>query len=238
MRSRYQSLLRDHPLLTNIAQSFFLWTLGNAISQVYEGVTAKELSESALLGDELIIARTAESPHNLTLSDLRRSIYGMELDVISSYLHVQLQKFDFSRCFASGLYGGLFLGPVGNIWYKGLDHSVARCLNPKTLPFLFLLVKVILDICIFGPVHVSVYFTWMKICEGASLDEAKNKLVADFLPTFIADSAYWIPIQILNFRFVPVPLQLTIVNVACIFECAGLSFLSHVGWGHSPAAHM
>ena len=130
------------------------------------------------------------------------------------------------------------MGPVGNIWYHYLDHFVAKMLNPKTFPFMFLLAKVLLDICLFGPIHVTVYFTWMKIGEGASLDDARNKIIEDFLPTFIADSAYWIPIQILNFRFVPVPLQLTVVNVACVFECAGLSFLSHVGWSHAPVAHM
>ncbi len=162
----------------------------------------------------------------------------MELGELSEYFSNQMYQFDLSRCIISGMYGGLFLGPVGNLWYKGLDFSVSKVLNPKTLPFLFLLAKVFLDIFVFGPVHVTVYFTWMKIAKGASLDEVKAKLIEDFLPTFIADSAYWIPIQILNFRFVPVPLQLTVVNVACIFECAGLSFLSQVGWGHAQEAHM
>jgi hypothetical protein len=220
-----------------MAQSFLLWTLGNAISQIYEGVTGANQAGPTLLGEELV-SDLDDINQNYTISEMRRDIYGMEFWALSSYLHHHARKFDFSRSIASGIYGGLFLGPVGNLWYKGLDHSVSKYINSKTLPFIFLLVKVLLDIFIFGPVHVSVYFTWMKLCEGATLDEARIKLIEDFVPTFIADSVYWIPIQILNFRFVPVPLQLTIVNIACIFECAGLSFLSHVGWGHVPVAHV
>jgi hypothetical protein len=221
-----------------MVQSFLLWTLGNALSQIYESYTSLAsvaMAQPELLG-EIEIMDSNENLQNSSLIDVRRGMYKM--GVLSEYLSSQLHQFDFSRSITSGLYGGLFLGPVGNLWYKGLDFSVAKMLNPKTLPFLFLLAKVILDICIFGPVHVTVYFTWMKIAKGASLDEVKSKLIDDFLPTLIADSVYWIPIQILNFRFVPVPLQLTVVNVACIFECAGLSFLSQVGWSHAQEAHM
>jgi hypothetical protein len=239
-RARYQAWLRDYPVLTNMVQSFLLWTLGNALSQIYESYTSlasASLTQSEVL-DQMEILDSKENLQNSSLVDMRRGIYKMELGVLSAYLSNQLYRFDFSRSITSGLYGGLFLGPVGNLWYKGLDFSVTKMLNPKTLPFLFLLTKVLLDICIFGPVHVTVYFTWMKIAKGATLDEVKSKLIEDFLPTLIADSVYWIPIQILNFRFVPVPLQLTVVNVACIFECAGLSFLSQVGWGHVQEAHM
>jgi len=221
-----------------MVQSFLLWTLGNALSQIYESYTSLAsvaMAQPELLG-EMEILDSNENLQNSSLIDVRRGIYKM--GVLSAYLSSQLHQFDFSRSITSGLYGGLFLGPVGNLWYKGLDFSVSKMLNPKTLPFLFLLAKVILDICIFGPVHVTVYFTWMKVAKGASLDEVKSKLIDDFLPTLIADSVYWIPIQILNFRFVPVPLQLTVVNVACIFECAGLSFLSQVGWSHAQEAHM
>ena len=141
-----------------------------------------------------------------------------------------LHHFDTTRCAAAGMYGGLFLGTVGHQWYKGLDWFVSKVICPRTTSSL-ILSKVLLDTFVFGPIHITAFFSWMELSKSRTFNEIQTKLSKDFAPTFIADSAYWIPVQILNFKFVPVPLQLTVVNVACIFECAGLSFLSKFGWG-------
>ncbi len=215
--------------MTNIAQSFCLWTIGDAMSQTFESVSraaaAKQspLTQEAAVSDSTLV--NARKMNGLEPSNVFR-----HFDRASSLFKECYNGFDTTRCASAGLYGGLFLGTVGHQWYKGLDLFVSKVLRPTTTPTL-IFAKVFLDTVIFGPIHVSAFFSWMEFSKGSTPSEMKDKLSKDFLPTLVADSAYWIPVQILNFKFVPVPLQLTVVNVACIFECAGLSFLSKFGWG-------
>jgi protein Mpv17 len=230
LQRRYQSALKEHPIMTNIAQSFCLWTIGDALSQTFESVSRLSTANKPHLiqNASAVSDSTVESAREFSgfeSSNVFRKISG-----ISSFFKECLNAFDTTRCASAGLYGGLFLGTVGHQWYKGLDLFVSKVLRPTTTPSL-IFAKVFLDTIIFGPIHVSAFFSWMELSKGNTTSEIKEKLSKDFLPTLVADSAYWIPVQILNFKFVPVPLQLTVVNVACIFECAGLSFLSKFGWG-------
>ena len=217
--------------MTNIAQSFCLWTLGDALSQTLERLSGAAKIESQ---QTVMVASTSDGTRESQVSNERsvRRIFDEKLESYFDFVH----NFDSTRCAAAGLYGGIFLGTVGHQWYKGLDWFVSKVVCPKTTSAL-IFSKVFLDTFVFGPVHISAFFSWMEISKGRKAEDVQKKLVNDFVPTFVADSAYWIPVQILNFKFVPVPLQLTVVNVACIFECAGLSFLSKFGWGgHSNPA--
>jgi hypothetical protein len=229
MHRRYQSSLSENPVMTNIAQSFCLWTIGDALSQTFEKVSGAAKIESEQNASFSSISQdVAHSPQNEIQENVATSFNQKYKLICLDYSN----SFDTSRCAAAGLYGGLVLGTVGHQWYKGLDWFVSKVVCPKTTSAL-IFSKVFLDTFVFGPIHISAFFSWMEISKGRKADEIQKKLVEDFAPTFVADSAFWIPVQILNFKFVPVPLQLTIVNVACIFECAGLSFLSKFGWGHS-----
>lgn len=93
-------------------------------------------------------------------------------------------------------------------WYKWLDKkyvgTTIRILAPKLA----------LDQFLLTPVLLTVFFTGMSTMEGAEdkFHECKQK----FLPTFIRSCLFWLPVQTLNFIFIPPAFRVTFMGF-CAF---------------------
>lgn len=87
--------------------------------------------------------------------------------------------------------------------------------------------KLVADGILFDPLYLSLFFTTTGWLEGKKVDEIKEKLRKDFLPTYLIDIFVWAPVQTLNFRFVPVAYQALIVQSCNVVWNAYLSFVQH-----------
>lgn len=126
-------------------------------------------------------------------------------------------------------YGGLFSGILGHTWYIGLD-KVARAISIPGSPK-FVAAKVCADTLIFGPIHVAAFFAFLTICEGGTLEKAKDKIKTDFMSTFITELGVWPVAQALNFKFIPLKFQLLTVNTLTVVDAAFMSWVQHNdGW--------
>jgi len=104
-------------------------------------------------------------------------------------------------------------------------------LKPKKVPELSkwtkVSSKVLADQFIFSPAYLGVFFYTTGLMRGQSWDECTAHLKEVFWPSLLADCAVWPAAQVINFAFVPVPLQPIYVNVLNVFWNAFLSFMAH-----------
>ena len=92
--------------------------------------------------------------------------------------------------------------------------------------------KLAADCFLFDPAYLALFFTTTNAMEGRQPNEIVNKLSTDLLPTYLVDIAVWLPIQTINFRWVPVVYQALFVQSCNIGWNAYLSFVQHNGSEH------
>lgn len=133
---------------------------------------------------------------------------------------------DIRRALSASLYGGLFNGTIGHIWYTKLDELAVTFLKHKS-PFVFIGAKVFADSIVFGPLHLGAYFSCMTLMEGGSFRDVQHKMEKDFVPTFAVELTMWPLVQAINFALVPVTYQLLVVNCATVVDAGLLSWIQH-----------
>lgn len=87
--------------------------------------------------------------------------------------------------------------------------------------------KLATDCFLFDPAYLALFFTTTNAMEGRGPTEIATKLRTDLLPTYLVDIAVWLPIQTINFRWVPVVYQALFVQSCNIGWNAYLSFVQH-----------
>ena len=87
--------------------------------------------------------------------------------------------------------------------------------------------KLAADCFLFDPAYLALFFTATNAMEGRNPTEIATKLRTDLLPTYLVDIAVWLPIQTINFRWVPVVYQALFVQSCNIGWNAYLSFVQH-----------
>jgi len=164
---------------------------------------------------------------------------------------VDVRGYDFRRTGVNGIYGGVFLGPLGHFWYYALDTTVNRAL-PGGTAARKIGAKLAADLGLFGPFHLAAFLAWTAaasathpratISAGADGEEhgggggggiwaaVKTSIGKDFTSALLVDTFYWLPVQAFNFAVMPVSKQLLFMNAACVVDAAFLSWLgSHSG---------
>ncbi|KAK3439175.1 hypothetical protein EUGRSUZ_C03819 [Eucalyptus grandis] len=134
-------------------------------------------------------------------------------------------KVNWKRTAITSLFGFGFVGPLGHLWYDGLDKFIRLrlLLPPKSAKFVA--AKVAMDGIIFGPFDLFVFFSYMGFAAGKNVAQVKEDVKRDFLPALILEGGVWPLVQIANFRYVPVRYQLLYVNMFCLLDSAFLSWL-------------
>lgn len=87
--------------------------------------------------------------------------------------------------------------------------------------------KLAADCFLFDPAYLVLFFSTTNAMEGRTLGEIGAKLRADLPTTYLVDVAVWLPIQTVNFRWVPVVYQALFVQSCNIGWNAYLSFVQH-----------
>jgi len=109
------------------------------------------------------------------------------------------------------VWGTLVIPPIYQKWYHWLDNKFHLC-EKSPLNRGILAKKMVLDQFLLTPVILVLFFVSMNAMEGKSdwLKECKQK----FWKTFGADCCYWLPVQALNFAYVPSDLRVAFIAVA------------------------
>ncbi|XP_008220028.1 PREDICTED: protein Mpv17-like isoform X1 [Prunus mume] len=134
-------------------------------------------------------------------------------------------KINWRRVCTTSLFGFGFVGPVGHLWYEGLDRYIRSRLLLQPNSFRFVASKVAIDGFLFGPLDLLVFFTYMGFSAGKSVPQIKEDVKRDFLPAFVLEGGIWPIVQVVNFRFIPVRYQLLYVNFFCLLDSSFLSWL-------------
>ncbi|CAL8141343.1 unnamed protein product [Orchesella dallaii] len=110
------------------------------------------------------------------------------------------------------------MSPALFYWYKWLDGKF-----PGTATKIVVR-KCIMDQFLFTPHLLAIFYISMSLLEGK--DDVFAELKKKFVPTFIANSFFWMPIQALNFLYIPARFRvvyigcctLVWVNILCWFK--------------------
>jgi hypothetical protein len=91
--------------------------------------------------------------------------------------------------------------------------------------------KILADQLIFSSLYTAFVFMMVGLMNGKTIEEAWEDTKKVYIPTYIADCIVWPPVQLINFRFVPVPLQPLFVNTVNIIWNTYLSLMANGGHG-------
>lgn len=115
------------------------------------------------------------------------------------------------------------MGPIGHVWYQGLDYHCGRWFPAGTKRFTA--AKVVLDSAVLGPIYILAFYAWgAALIDGTGVEGFKEKITKDFIPTYCAEMLIWPGFQTLNFTKVPVAHQLLAVNVMSLLDASFLSW--------------
>jgi protein Mpv17 len=125
---------------------------------------------------------------------------------------------------------GFFLGGVGGyLWYGWMDKFVTGTVKAIPGSNKFIAAKLLMEICVWHPVGLLGYWGIVGKFEGHSNAQIGAELRESFLPTLAGDASLWTPIDILNFRYVPVHLQALVINAGGLVEAVALSYIHGLG---------
>ena len=129
------------------------------------------------------------------------------------------EPFDFERLTRFMAYG-LMMAPVQWLWYNRLNNWFPMTKAAATVPAMQ---RVAMDQLMYTPISLSVFFTFMTIAEGGGKSAVLKKFQDVYVPTLRANYMLWPTVQIINFRLMPIQLQIPFVNTISIAWTAYLS---------------
>ncbi|KAI8029618.1 F-box/kelch-repeat protein [Camellia lanceoleosa] len=121
-----------------------------------------------------------------------------ELWMLSDVIGTLPSDHDWLRALRMNSYGFLLYGPGSYAWYQFLDH----CMPKQTVENLVL--KVLLNQIILGPIVIAVVFAWNNLWQGRS-------------QSFQIRFRFWIPVSVLNFGVVPLQARVAFMSMGSIF---------------------
>ncbi|OWZ15144.1 Protein Mpv17 [Phytophthora megakarya] len=130
------------------------------------------------------------------------------------------KRFDGKRTAIFTILGGFLISPVLHVWYGFLGSRVSGVATSAVMK------RLALDQLGFAPIFLPVFLSSVLTLEGHAYD-IPDKLRVDWWSVTKANWGVWVPAQILNFRFVPGPMQVLFSNVVGLLWNAYLSYVSH-----------
>eukprot|EP00744_Colponema_vietnamica_P023579 GILI01034168.1.p1 GENE.GILI01034168.1~~GILI01034168.1.p1 ORF type:complete len:225 (+),score=31.22 GILI01034168.1:134-808(+) len=164
-------------------------------------------------------------------------------DITTQYLEKRIARsrgkkeepFDFKRLWATIFYGTLVAGALGHYWYELIHVIAASKLKLRDGSAALIATKLALECAIWHPLGLSVFWVLQGVwAEGKTVGSVAKELRTDLLPALAVEMSLWTPIDILNFKFTPVQLQVIVVNFVSFFEAILLSYLHSDVLVHPP----
>ena len=139
------------------------------------------------------------------------------------------KPFDAMRTLRLGSFGFLIHGTTGHYFYGFLDSKL-----PGTKP-VTVATKVAIDQTIWNPIFGCMFFGYLNLMEGKTLEDYKQKVSADLKTAVMGSWAVWVPAHTINFAFVPPAQRLLYINSIQIGYNVFLSFLGNKKVEAEPA---
>ncbi|KAJ2963271.1 hypothetical protein NQZ79_g1656 [Umbelopsis isabellina] len=97
--------------------------------------------------------------------------------------------------------------------------------------------RMITDQTLFAPMSLSLFFTVMGFVETGSIEGVQAKFKDAYLPAIKANYQLWPAVQLINFKFVPLPYRLPVVSTVGIAWNSYLSWLNNAAKEEEIATH-
>ncbi len=124
-------------------------------------------------------------------------------------------------------WGALFNGPLGHLWYQGLDWAV-RLNGARGVA-----AKVLLDQLVFTPPLTLGYFIWQNaLSNSADLSEACSSASKRLWPTLQVNWLYWSVVHVATFALVPLNYRVAFVATKNFFWGSYLSWAAQSAISH------
>lgn len=131
------------------------------------------------------------------------------------------RKFNKQRLFAASVTGGL-IGIEGHLWYDHLD----RFLMSKTWRNVWK--KVFLDQLVATPIYTLTFILGTSFLEGRqSFEQLKQDTRDNFLTLYLADCLLFVPIQLINFKYIPSSYRVVFLSIVAFLFDAGVIAYKH-----------
>ncbi len=145
-------------------------------------------------------------------------------DVLAqNFVEPPSSSYDYGRTFRLASFGFLIHGPIGHHFYARLDG-----LLPGTSA-VTVAKKVLIDQVFWNPTFALLFFGYLNLTEGKSLEQYRRKVEADLGTAVMGSWAVWGPAHTVNFRFVPPSQRLLYINCVQVWYNVFLSFLGNKG---------
>lgn len=149
-------------------------------------------------------------------------------DTLSQYIICRytnrslIEHWDSRRCFNMAIYGLCYSGPILHLW---LTHILPRVTSGIGLKLT--LQKVALDQMFFGPYQAGAFFILQTLLSGGDFQAVKQKLEVSYWNTLKRGWCFWIPTNLINFYFLPIPYQPLYTGVASILWSSYASYVQY-----------
>eukprot|EP01031_Cornospumella_fuschlensis_P027096 gene27096-32739_t len=128
-----------------------------------------------------------------------------------------LERMDWKRTRNFALVNTFLFPPLAHYWYGFLSVKIVGT------TFLAAVKRVILDQMLFAPILLASFFSAVLVVNGES-DRIPDKLRNDLPTTILTNYTVWIPAQLINFQFVPIPFRVLWANAVGFFWNIYLSY--------------
>ena len=119
-------------------------------------------------------------------------------------------------------YGFVVYGPMLHYTYRHLIPLFAKDNSLRALGK-----KLFFTQTAFSMFSIASFFVYMSWIEKKGLEGTKNELNDKLMPTMVTNWKVWPLLQLINFKFVPLQLQVLYVNFMAIWWNAYLSFVKN-----------
>lgn len=124
------------------------------------------------------------------------------------------------RFITLAVFGFIYHGPSGHYFYNWLDKQI----EGKEAKHVAM--KVAFDQIIWCPIFMTVFFTYLGLCNGDSIPVIVDKIKSDLLTACQGSWKVWPFVHAINFKFISTKHRLVFINAV---QVAFNMFLSLIG---------
>jgi protein Mpv17 len=148
------------------------------------------------------------------------SLVGWFLGDLLAQVFIAGGPIQWKRLATLSFFGFIYHGPSGHYFYNWLDKQIP---GTDAVP---VFTKVAVDQIIWCPIFMSVFFTYLGLVNGDSLNTIGNKIKNDLLTACQGSWKVWPIVHLINFKFVPNKWRIPYINAV---QIAFNMFLSLLG---------
>lgn len=221
LRAGLRKISHDHPLISNAVMYGGLYTLAEVSQQKIRGKMA--VNNHVISGNNSQLTTPKMSTQLITkeINDLgmaKTAAVAGSSNLLASPSH-HAGRLDMSSVKRYAIMGTLIIPPILTKWYHWLDNKFPSTSKRTVLK------KLILDQFLLTPWLLAMFFIGMAFLEGSKGKELLTELKQKGLMTFTLDCCYWLPIQALNFVFVPPAFRVLYIGVTTFIWMNILCFI-------------